>query len=315
MSDYEEVPTPRAAHFIDWSAFWAKDQNEAEWLLEDVLARGRGHSIYAKHGSMKSLFTLWCCLEVLRAGAVVIYADWEMGESDLYDRLTDMGCGPGTDLSRLHYLMIPAIPPLNTPEGGRELALLVDSVQADFPGRHVCVVIDTIGRAVVGEENANDTIQDFYRFTGLELKRRAMTWVRIDHAGWEGSHARGASAKGDDVDVVWKLARTEDGIKLTADKRRMGWVPEMVNFKLETEPVLRYDKAVGSWPLGTQEVATLLDTLKVPTEASARTCTTRLREAGVGRRAVVVQAAQRYRRMVDAAKEERWQGTGAVSDV
>jgi len=301
VPELEPTAPPR---FIDWEDFWAKDRTEAEWALEDVLARGRGHSIYARHGTGKSLFTLWACIEMVKAGYVVIYADWEMGEDDLYERLSDMGYGPDTDFSRLRYLMIPDLAPLNTHEGGQQVGAMVDEVQLTWPECNVAVVIDTISRAVVGEENSNDTIQGFYRHTGIELKRRAVTWVRLDHAGHEGSHARGASAKGDDVDVVWKLTLTDDGIELKSDKRRMGWVPERVAFRIMTEPLLSYAKVDGSWPAGTHEVARLLDELRVPVDAGMRSAKTALSSAGKGRRGVVVTAAQRYRRSVLKAREE-----------
>lgn len=300
-----DPPAPALmSKFIDWDEFWSKDRTEVEWLHDEVLARGRGHSIYAKHGTGKSLFSLWVSVEMVKAGHVVIYADWEMSEDDLYERLSDMGHGPGTDLSRLRYLMLPDLAPLNTHQGAQQMGSLVDDAMLSWPEKDVAVVIDTISRAVEGEENSNDTIQGFYRHTGLELKRRGVTWVRLDHAGHDGEHARGASAKGDDVDVVWRLSTTDDGIQLKADKRRMGWVPEKVNFAIKTSPVLKYEPVAGSWPAGTQDVARLLDELAVPLEAGMRASMTALREAGKGRRGVIVTAAQRYRRMVEASRVE-----------
>lgn len=298
------APVPMADRFIDWAEFWEKDRTEPEWLFEDVLARGRGHSIYAKHGTGKSLFSLWVCMEMVKAGHVVIYADWEMGEDDLYERLTDMGYGPSADLSRLRYLMIPDLAPLNSNEGAKQVGTIVDEVMLTWPDKQVAMVIDTISRAVEGEENSNDTIQGFYRHTGLELKRRAVTWMRLDHAGHEGSHARGASAKGDDVDVVWKLALTDDGIELKSDKRRMGWVPERVAFRLLTDPLLDYAKVDGSWIAGTHEVARLLDGLGVSIDAGMRAAKKALQDAGKGRRGMVVTSAQRYRRSVEKARLE-----------
>ena len=52
-----DAETP-AYGFVDWGDFWGKDRTAPEWLYEDVLARGRGHAIYAKHGTGKSLFAL-----------------------------------------------------------------------------------------------------------------------------------------------------------------------------------------------------------------------------------------------------------------
>lgn len=289
-------PSP-GPEFIDWESFFSKDRTEPEWLFEDVLARGRGHSIYAKHGSRKSLFALWMATRIVADGHVVLYCDYEMSEEDLFDRLTDMGCDDPGGLARLRYLLLPTLPPLNTPEGGRALADLVDGLVVDFPGRHVAVVIDTISRAVVGEENSNDTIQAFYAYAGLPLKQRGVTWLRIDHAGHEGKHARGGSAKGDDVDVVWKLSGTDDGLKLSADKRRMGWVPESVCFEQVSDPVLSFRMVPRAWPAGTAELAGELGRLGVELGASRTVARGVLRGGGVSARNDVLGAALRFRRV------------------
>ena len=280
----------------DWGEFWRRDWAESDWLFEDVLARGRGHAIWAKHGQQKSLFMLWVATELVGDGHVVVYLDFEMSEADLYDRLSDMGFGPETDLSRLIYINHVELPPLDTPDGGRELGIWLDEIAGEFIGRHLVVVIDTIGRAVGGEENSNDTVQAFYRFAGQELRRRGVTWVRLDHAGHDGDHARGASAKGDDVDLVWHLASADDGLTLKVNKRRMSWVPDRAVFRRIDDGVLRYEHTKSLWPDGTKDSARILDSLGVPNTAATRTVQKRLAETGNGRRREVVVAAQKYRR-------------------
>lgn len=288
-------PAPDVCQFVDWSTFWTKDRSEPEWVVENVLARRRGHAIWARGGNGKSEFVQWVALRALEAGHVVIYLDYEMIEDDLFDRMTDFGCGPETDLSRFWYVLIPTLRPMDRPEGAADLAVVIDHVQAKFPDRHVVVIIDTIGRAVVGEENSNDTVMNFYRYSGAVLKARGTTWARLDHTGHEGEHARGGSAKRDDVDIVWKHERTDSGCRLFADKRRANWIPESVSFDRHETPNLRYEPVPWSWPAGTVETATLLDRLAIPLDASSRTAQAALKEAGHGRRRVVVNAAIKYR--------------------
>ncbi len=137
------------------------------------------------------------------------------------------------------------------------------------------------------------------RHTGLGLKRRCITWARLDHAGKDSAQGqRGSSAKGDDIDVIWELKRTPKGIALKRDAARMGWVPPTVEFMLVEDPVLRYEPlpaVTPDWPQRTREVASLLDTLGVPVSASKRIAQKALQDAGKGCRDEVIRAAQKLR--------------------
>lgn len=289
--------TEAAGPFVDWASFWDREHSDAEWTYDDVLARGRGHALYASHKTGKSLLMLWIAAQVVRRpDNAVLYLDYEMGESDLFDRLDDMGYGPATDFSRLRYALLPSLPPLDTKEGSAALCELIDGVQREMPDSHLTVVIDTISRAVCGEENSADTFRAFYSHTGIELKRRGVTWVRLDHAGKDkGQGQRGSSGKGDDVDVVWRLSKTENGLELKRELSRMSWVPELVNFKRSDNP-LTYLRMVFDWPEGTKEVALQMDRLKVPVETTVKAAQQLLHDHGVSRRTKLVGAAVRWRK-------------------
>lgn len=284
--------------FIDWSVFWDRERIQEEWLYEDVLARGRGHAIYATHKEGKSLLMLHVVagLATGKEPIVVIYMDYEMTENDLFDRLKDMGYGPESDLSRLRYALLPTVTNLDTANGATEFMELVDGVLAERPDHHCVVIIDTIGRAVAGKENDADTFRDFYHHTGIELKRRGITWARLDHGGKDpGKGQRGTSAKGDDVDIIWQLLKTQNGVCLKKDAARMNWVPEKVTFTMTSSP-LSYKQVNDDWPSGTGPAAEALDRLGVPIDAPVRQAMNALKDADEGRRTEVVSAAQKYRR-------------------
>src|SRR4051812_35397035 len=63
--------------FIDWTEFWGRDRCETEWLVEPILAKGRGHALYAQHKVGKSLLTLSMVAELatMREDVVVMYLD------------------------------------------------------------------------------------------------------------------------------------------------------------------------------------------------------------------------------------------------
>lgn len=288
--------------FIDWSSFWSRDHAEADWVFDDVLARSRGHAIYASHKEGKSLFLLYLAAKLATSEEkiVSVYLDYEMSEADVKERLQDMGYGPASDLSRLRYWLLPTIPGLDTEEGSAELMAALDEVQAEYPDHHLIVTIDTVSRAVVGEENPSDTIRDFYRHTGIQLKRRGITWARLDHAGKDITKGqRGSSAKGDDVDVVWRLTKTNNGVSLNRDFARMPWVPDKVIFTINEEP-LSYRRTAHDWPAGTADLANLLSRLQVPLEATVKDAKAALSAVNEGRRTAFVSAALRWRRMRDA---------------
>jgi 5S rRNA maturation endonuclease (ribonuclease M5) len=293
--------------YIDWATFCAADHDEAEWDYPDVLARGRGHALYAPAGQGKSLFSLWMAVEMTRLhpDLHVHYFDYEMTEADLHERLDSMGVLDPLALERLHYALLPDLPPLDTAQGAVAMMERIDVVRAAHPAARHATVIDTMGRAVAGEENDADTYRDFSRLTGMALRRRCITWVRCDHAGKDPSKMqRGSSAKNDDVDVVWLLMPTNGGITLKRDKARMGWVSERIVFAQIDEP-LRYERRTDDWPEGTGALANLLDRLAVPLDATSKVCAQRLRDVREPHRKQDILAALRYRHVRNSSLGNR----------
>jgi hypothetical protein len=284
--------------FIDWPRFWDTTIREDEWLVDDLLACGRSHVLYATHKDGKSLFTLSVCAELAtgQRPVAVVYLDYEMTEADVRDRLADMGHGLQSDLSRLYYWLLPSLPPLDSETGARMLLQALDAVQARHPEHDLLLVIDTISRAARGPEGESDTFRDFYAYSGIELKRRNITYVRLDHAGKDLSAGpRGSSGKGDDVDVVWRLSKTRGGIVLKRDVARMPWVPDELTYVMRPHP-LHFVRLDSAWPAGTDDVARDLDNLGVPLGVGRREASDALRKAGKGRSNGLVSAAVRFRR-------------------
>lgn len=239
--EHNHTPT-LTSWYIEWSSFWQNDLQEQEWLVEPILARTRGHALYAGAKSGKSLMLLEIAAALATGKPVlnqasqppmhVLYVDYEMSAQDIRDRLEAFGYSAADDLSNLHYALLPSIGGLDTPEGARTIIDAVHHHDIQL------VIIDTTARAVEGAENDADTLRAFYRWTGLALKSKGCTYIRADHAGKDSSKGqRGTSAKNDDVDVVWRFTkRTDNNILLEATHRRMSWIPEKVELELhETE--------------------------------------------------------------------------------
>jgi hypothetical protein len=309
-SDNDAETDPASAYdaglmnmLVDWPTFWKREETAATWVAEPVLAEGRAHAIYAPGGTGKSLFSLWLAAALAsgRAGLDghpltprrVLYLDYEMTQDDLLERLAAMSYDETCNLSNLSYALLPSLPPADAPEGGKAIARMAQLVDAEL------VILDTFSRAVSGDENDADTVRNFYRWTGLHLKAEGRAFCRIDHAGKDIEKGqRGSSAKNDDVDVVWQMVKADGGFRLTAKKRRMGWVPETVALMQYDEPNLHYKVAATIDPAGTDKVVRDLDDLGVPTMASARTAAKSLKDAGRGARDQLVRAAQKRRSSV-----------------
>jgi hypothetical protein len=97
---------------------------------------------------------------------------------------------------------------------------------------------------------------------------------------------------------VWRLTRQDgDTFKLIAKKRRMGWVPETVDLVQRENPLLSYGILGGhTYPPGTRELAEVIAGLGLPVDATRRTVSDALKDAGHKARTQLVSAAMRWRR-------------------
>jgi len=296
----------KIAHLVDWESFWTKDHADEEWLAYPVIPAGRTIALYAPAKAGKSTVVLAVAAAAATGRKVLgqwtaerpvrtLYLDYEMTEADLWERLTELGYGHDDDMSHLHYALLPSLPPLDTQPGADALIALATDLDVEL------VVVDTFGRAVEGDENDADTVRDFYRLSGRPLKQAGISVARTDHSGKDiAKGQRGSSAKNDDVDVVWQLARTESGVVMTRTHSRVSWVPETVTIRRDerSDGVVEYlvDQGSRAYPAGTKEAADVLDAIGVPVDCSRRTAQKMLSEAGKGLRTKVLSAALAWRR-------------------
>ena len=290
---------------VDWKTFWNQDHIVEDWIAKPLIARARQTALFAGAKTGKS----WLTLNVVAALATgkpilghppttqvhCLYLDYEMVEADLYERLEQFGYTEDDDLSHLHYALIPSLPPLNTAEGASAIMRLCELTKAEV------VVIDTTGRAIEGEENSADSYREFARTTGLALKRAGIACVRTDHAGKDGGKKhgqRGSSAKNDDVDIVYRLDKTDDGLTLERTHTRISWVPAKVELIVEefddiTTIRLKTREHKG-WTAEEIALAKRLDDLGYPTELTTNELMRQAKAAGhkLARRSTVIRAQQ-----------------------
>jgi hypothetical protein len=286
---------------IDWHALFARQPADTDWLVEALWPTGRQLHVSAQRKVGKSLLLLYVAASLAagrdpftgheRPPVAVLYVDLEMSEDDLLERLEDMGFTPD-ELKSLTYYLHPPLGPLDTETGGAELLELVARDGAE------AVCLDTVSRVVAGEEDRSDTFRALWRHTGAPLKAAGVALARLDHEGHQAGRSRGSSAKADDVDVVWRLARTDEGLSLQRQHARITWVPERVDLRQLEQP-LRFERIDQSWPPGTREIAGLLDQLSAPLDVSRRAAARLLRDAGHAAKNELIGKAVLHRRTRD----------------
>lgn len=235
---------------VDWFELWDREDEE-DWIVEPLIAARRLHALFSPPKMGKSLLLLELAVAVARGvpfigapteradatgldrGRVVLYVDHENDlTGDIRPRLKAMGVAPDM-LDNLKYLSFPSMPFLDTVMGGIVLLAIVKHYGAEL------VVIDTISRAVGGEENDNDTWLAFYRNTGRALKAEGVACVRLDHTGKDHTKGmRGGSAKYGDVDVVWSMTMpSENIVRLECTANRLPVSVKMIDLTRERNPL------------------------------------------------------------------------------
>jgi hypothetical protein len=262
-----------------------------DWLVDRFWPIGAHIHIFASPKTGKSLLMLWiaCAIAMGRdpftgkpiVRQIVSYIDNEMTLKDLRDRIMDMGWDFEELEGWLKYHPFPIIRPMDTELGGLDAMALMQFDQSSV------LIIDTLSRVVQGEENSNDTYRNFFNHTGRVLKANGISVARLDHAGHDVKKSRGASAKADDVDLVYALERRNDdkgkpGFRLTRTHSRIGFSTDLVDLELVDEPLSIRSSDMRMWSLQAITKANQLDELGAPAAISQRDAITLLKEAGLG---------------------------------
>lgn len=230
---------------LDWHQLWA-DDSEEEWIVEPLLPARRMVALYSAPKVGKSLLMLEIAVGIATGTVVlgyqtdrarrVLYVDFENDpKTDTRDRLKAMGHGPD-DLGNLVMLSFPSMAALDSQAGAEELLAAVLAYDAEV------VVIDTVSRAIKGEENENDTWLAFYRHTGLRLKQAGVALVRLDHSGKDETKGqRGGSAKSGDVDAIWRMSKiNETTFRLDCEAARLPITEKTLVLHREKTPRLHH---------------------------------------------------------------------------
>lgn len=291
---------------LDWHALWA-DDSEEEWIVEPLLPARRLVALYSAPKLGKSLLMLEIAVAICTGRPVlgatidrprrVLYVDFENDpRADIRERLIAMRVGPD-DLERLDYLSFPSLPALDSARGGITLMAAINHYASEV------VVVDTVSRAIAGEENENDTWLGFYRHTGLLLKQAGVSLVRLDHSGKDETKGqRGGSAKSGDVDAVWRLSRiSDDAFRLDCEAARMPIIEKTLVLHRELYPLRHRVDAEGRGAangLKVDAAVKVLDEADAAKDITTKDARALVKAAGLRMRGELVDEAVKRRRSV-----------------
>ena len=233
---------------FDWVAEWDKTPPAEEWYAYPIApkgAQGRLVSLASQAKVGKSLLVLEMAACIVTGKPFlgrdtmygkILYIDFENTMyGDILPRLKDMGYIQGEIDSQIDYLSLPALPPLDSPQGAREFLEILDHYKPNI------VIIDTLSRVTNGEENSADTYRAMYSLAFQKAKSLGITIIRLDHTGKDIDRgARGSSAKEGDGDLNLILKKDKDSpntIDLIIQSTRMKMEEETLHIRREKNPL------------------------------------------------------------------------------
>jgi hypothetical protein len=294
---------------LDLRELLRPDRPPREYVIEGLLPARASTALVAPAGVGKSLLALGAAIHVSQgrrhfAGfdiprpRHVLYIDLENTTDDLAERFEDYGLKPDDSLTNLTYLSLPQLPPLDTAEGGRDLAAILDAYKLT-PGD--LVIVDSYQRVISGEENKSDTARAYYTWAGIELKRRGLSVLRLDNTGKDTTRgARGTSSKQDDVDIELVMTRDADDpdkYHLEVTKGRMGdYATRLTITRDRTADTITWSTGGDPFRSYVNECKDFLDQIGVPIESGERPAYAAVHAAGRRFTRPVVRAAVKERK-------------------
>lgn len=231
-------------HPLDWETYEAE---ETEWLLEPYLPAGARVLAFGPAASLKSLWAMWAAARLSQEGKKVAYFSLEMLPSATAKRLKQL------NPVKENFMCFTSNFRLGSPSHTEKLI-------AALRGYDLIVVDSwTAARSHAGRES-NEAVAELDNEVLLPLiKQTGATVLLIDNTGHDfvtdsgkirADHARGASAKGDKMEVtLWFHRPFEDNnyrTTITVKKMRLDYpIPQPLTIETPQERIEFYHVSQG----------------------------------------------------------------------
>lgn len=203
LKDLERYVTSddKAFEPMDWDTY---EVEKVEWLLEPYIPVNSRVMAFGPAGSLKSLWAMWVASKLSKDNHKVAYFSLEMPPREVAKRLKKMN-PPKENFKLFRRLSF---------ESQTDLAAACDLLKG-----YSLIVVDSWS-AVHGDTNNNDAVAKLDREFFLPLiEETGATLLILDNTGqavitdkgrYQPEHARGASAKGDKMDMTLMFDRPDE---------------------------------------------------------------------------------------------------------
>lgn len=243
----------------DLTALLSEPLPPVQWLEDGFIAQGDYVAITSDAKAGKSLLAYDCAINwslgksALTSNPIdpptmepvrTLYLDAENGPRWQHNKITAFGVVGSPFADHLDIVNFPALPPLDTPEGGQQLLAMIDTYLPDV------LVLDTVSRFVEGNENDASTWLALYRNSIMPIRAKYpnLTIVRLDHFGKDKERgSRGSSAKMSDIDVHFVITaapKDRNVLTLKCERSRNQHYAEELVIERKDGP-LRHEQPTG----------------------------------------------------------------------
>jgi archaellum biogenesis ATPase FlaH len=211
-----------------------------DWLIHGVIEKGSTVMIYGPSGAGKTFAVLDIALSVATSrfwhghavsGGRVLYLAGE-GRRGLVRRIKAWGVANEADLGNADLFVSAATVPFDA-AGGE----LLRQALAETAERPVLVVVDTLARHLVGDENSQKDAATFIQICDAVSQQTGAAVVVVHHSGHAAQdRARGSSSLRAAVDVELAVIPRGDGrsYQLSSTKMKDGAPLAPLDFELRT---------------------------------------------------------------------------------
>jgi hypothetical protein len=215
VSGNADTPSPAPKKRIEILRMDELKDEAVQWLIEDLVPAKAFAAIYGKPGSFKSFVAIYLS-QMIAAGQPAFGKPTAQGTCLYIAGEGQAGLKKRSDASRITHEIEPSVPlyfikrSLNLSSTLEDMQELIKEIR-ELGIAPSLIVIDTLARNFVGDENSSSDMSQFISVIGELIAQLSCSVLVVHHAGKDESKGmRGSSALLGAVDAELECVRTSD---------------------------------------------------------------------------------------------------------